>query len=402
MRRKPNLEFVKLLFATFRYCIAQNSLNNVVAVYMDSLGYSAVTAGYLSAAYAVLAITFRLLAGFFADTVSRRIVLALGCLIFSINSMLFGFTPLLGLLLVFRAFQGGGYSTANTAASAICVDLAPRNSLNRYMSIFWSINAIATAVSGFITQYFVSSGRFEGVFFTAASVLFAAFIVSLTLRYEKDLPEDSMKKEEHKAKSLFNNIIEKKALPAFSVLLLLAASHAAITIYFLIYANSLGITEIADTYCLTTAGGMILGNIINPRFIKKTGYVIPLIFSSLLFGVSQLVLSSSGKLLSFLLVAASNGILMGMAFPILNTLAIIDLPYHRRGAGSGTVLLALDIGVGIGSFTWGSLIDNYGFQLMFTIAAILCFIAAILSVILFRKYLRQRDVSTPEEAGISD
>lgn len=350
-----------------------------MAVYVDSLGLGATVAGLMSVSFAVFAIAGRISAGFFSDRLSRRTVLAAGCLIFSVGSLLFGVVPVTGLLIVFRGLQGSGYSAVNTAASTACVDLAPEGKLSRNMSQFWSANAISLAVAGFVTQYFMSAGRHVASFTLAAAVLFVAFLVALTFRFERPEPEENVRR------GFLESIFERRAVPAFAVLLLLAVSHSAIAIYILVYAERLGITGIAGAYSLTAAIAMVLANMVCPGLIKRFGYMRPLAVGSMIFGLATLLLAFHGAAWTVLLAGAAFGLLLGVPFPILNTLAVKDLPYERRGVGSGTALLALDIGVGFGGFICGRLIDLSGFGTMFTVAAVLSFAAAILAVPLFRR-----------------
>ena len=387
--RRFHPDFPKVLFCVLCYCFAQNILNGVMALHLTSLGHGAVVAGYMAVAFAIFAIIARLVAGFLSDVVSRRVVLAVGCFIFALFSLLFNFIPIIGLMIFFRGLQGAGFSSSNTSASAIFVDLAPPGKLERNMSFLWGSNAVMVGIVGFFIQFLIRSDRLGDAFTMVAVAMFAACVVSLFVRYEKGLThgKDNTPTETNPlpAPRGISRIIEKKALPAFIVLLFLSIAHAAPGLYILVYAERMGHTGMAIPYSLTAAGAMILGNIFCPSITKKWGYQMPLILVSLLNFAAMAVIAYTGTPIAFYLMAASFGILLSICMPILNTLAVKDLPFHRRGTGSGTVLLALDLGVGVGGFLFGALIDQMGFPTMFAIASTFCLGAVILTLALFRK-----------------
>ena len=383
---KKKQDVVRLLFITFCCCLCQNSMNSVLAVYIDSMGYSTTMSGYMSLSFTVFAIILRLAAGFYSDTVSRRNVLVFGCLLFSLSALFFGLVPLIGLLVLFRGLQGGGYSIAHTATSAVCADLAPKGKLTVFMNLFWGVNTITIGCSGFIAQFFISANKHQGAFYMACVVMVAALLISLSLRYESNSTnkQDKPARIKRTAGEMLHSVIDKKSLPAFLILFIIGLSHSAPAIYVFVYAQSLGYNGLFGPYNLVAAIFMVIGNFVNPIIMKKIGFLPLLVAVVLLFGVS-LAFLTTGRLVAFYFEAACFGLLIGVTFPMLNMLGVEGLPFNRRGAGSGTVLLALDFGVGVGGFVFGALITAFSFDVTFFLAASCTLVAAALAIVLFRK-----------------
>jgi MFS family permease len=377
-------ELFKLLFVALAYCLGQNCINAAAAVHVAELGYSAVMSGYMALSFMAFAVVLRLIAGAAADRLSRRLALTAGCALFALSSLMFGLASLPGLLILFRGLQGGGFSVPNSVASTICADLAPEGKLNQRMNLMWGMNAIAAAVSGYAVQAFAGAGNRRGVFYAVSAFLFVAAVVAATLRYERFGKAAKRPAAGISAKGLFHSVIEKESLPAFFVLLLIGLAHAAPAIFIFYYAQTRGFSEITGPYNLAVAAAMAAGNFTGPWLVKKSGHLLPLAAATALFGVSQLALIA-GRLASFYFCAVSYGLLIGVTFPILNALGIGGLAFHRRGAGSSTVLLALDFGVGLGSFLFGAMIDTWGFGAVFVTTFGFSVAAAALAFILFGK-----------------
>jgi MFS family permease len=86
----------------------------------------------------------------------------------------------------------------------------------------------------------------------------------------------------------------------------------------------------------------------------------------------------------FFIAAALSGLGGGVIIPALNAVVIKGVPTNRRGAASATFMMAMDIGVGIGSPLWGYVIDHANFSMVFAGSALCCLISIFASIILLR------------------
>ena len=65
------------------------------------------------------------------------------------------------------------------------------------------------------------------------------------------------------------------------------------------------------------------------------------------------------------------GVGFGTAYPVFVAYVMRDVTAARRGAAFGAILAAFDTGIGTGSTTVGWLIERFGFQAAFGVAAAL-------------------------------
>ena len=59
------------------------------------------------------------------------------------------------------------------------------------------------------------------------------------------------------------------------------------------------------------------------------------------------------------------------------------MPERRRGAATSTMLMAGDVGVGVGTFLWGAIIDGAGFTVSFLLAGISVVLGGVFSCLFY-------------------
>jgi predicted MFS family arabinose efflux permease len=69
------------------------------------------------------------------------------------------------------------------------------------------------------------------------------------------------------------------------------------------------------------------------------------------------------------------GVGFGTAYPVYVGYVMKQVTAERRGAAFGAILAAFDTGIGTGSTVMGGLIQRYGFEAAFAIAAVLSALA---------------------------
>ena len=72
--------------------------------------------------------------------------------------------------------------------------------------------------------------------------------------------------------------------------------------------------------------------------------------------------------------------------PVLQGETVRHLPVLRRGAGTSTLFLAMDLGMGIGPTIWGAVSDAAGFTLAYVLSAACIFLSMVLLTLVFRRW----------------
>jgi len=364
-----NRYFITTWLISLFVLLGQLMLNNAVSVYVDTLGYGSKFTGIMAVPFAVLAIFARFAGGYLCDSRSRRLVMAASCVIFCISAYLFGALPMAWSLILFRGLHGLGFGAANTSSSTASVDVMPKSRTAEGIGYFWGAQAIANGGAGYIVIALVSGTDYSRVFNAAAVFLAVAAALSLSCDYEKK-PAYRPEAQQQSTATGFAKYFEKRSLPAAAVMFLVCCGTSFTGIFTMLFAVSRGYTT-GGAFFLLCAVGMFASNVLVSRISAKIGNLATMIPAAAFFDLSLLLMVWTDSQALFLMAGLAYGMVQGLVFPVLNTLAVEQLPFDRRGVGAGTLFVAMDVGVGFGSFVWGWLIDLAGFAATVTAAAAL-------------------------------
>lgn len=387
-------DFILILLISLTTSVSMQVMNATMTLYVDSLGGSPAFSGTMATLFAIMAGATRLISGTLSDRFSRRLFMVIGSIIFALSVFAFGAFALLPALLVFRAIQGVGFSSVNTASAAAAADIAPRQRLGEGLGYYSLGMAVAMAVGPLFGLPLAYAGRFNLLYSLCAVTLVLCLVFSIMSAYEKRRSGSKDDPSQQQAittpsqpagleKGLWK-IFEKRALPASFIYMLFCFSTACLISFLPLYAKEKGIETISLFY-LVEASFMFIIRMLTSKVFDRNGPM-PILVPSLLLGAGSFIMFEFvGNDWTFLIPAALFGLALGMSLPVFNALAVKDAPHHRRGAASATFMLFLDIGIGFGASIWGTLLDLIGknYSWMFLGAATCQVLALILSVIFF-------------------
>ena len=365
--------FILIWLVSLCGTLGQNILINTVALYVG-----AGVAGTLSLAYAIFAVIGRLGSGYLADHHSRRLVMVLGCLIFSISTFLFGATAVLPALFLLRGLHGMGFAAVNTAAAAASVDVVPPESASRGVGWFWVSLALAGAVSAYIGLGLNKAGGFDLLFDVTAVILAVGAVLAFFCRFEGHRfgVRQSVDKPDY-------GFIKTAVLPIGVLMFLISVALSSVNNYALLLAKERGYS-LGGFFFLFAALFMMPANSMSAKITERLGVPRTIGAVCILFAAAALLVGWINSQWAFLLLAAAYGLLSGIANPALNYLAIRTLPEHKRGTGSSILFVFQDLGFGIGGLICGWTISSAGYGTMYSMAAAMA-LTALLLVGLFKR-----------------
>ena len=377
-------------------------------LYVQSLGGSASFAGSMLTITAVAATVTRLLSGRASDKFGRRIIILIGLVIFCISAISFNVFPVLNALPFICLARGFGMGMAATTLSAAITDVIPRSRMSEGLGYYGLTQPLTSSIGPAIVAGLIAIGDFRSIYFISAGLLFAGSLVMFSCNYEKDtkfldrlradLSDDEAnspaktpgkKDDESRGIAAF---IEKSAIPCASLNLISAIASSANLSFLMAYAFHMEIPNPALYYTLS-AVCMVVLRVLTGRFAArfKPVYLIVLGMMFNLVSFTFLLLSQQYTML-FYIAGMSAGIASGITAPVLQTTVVRMCPDSRRGAAMSTYMFTLDIGIAIGSYIWGVLVDNYNYSVMYAGCIICICIAIALAIILLRKVKPPRPV----------
>jgi MFS family permease len=106
------------------------------------------------------------------------------------------------------------------------------------------------------------------------------------------------------------------------------------------------------------------------RIADRHGFTMIMVLGLLSMAASLAVLAFGATLPVILAAGALYGFGYGITFPLANAIAIKLCPSGRRGAATGTIFAAMDIGIGVGAFLWGWVSELSGFTAVYLLAGV--------------------------------
>jgi MFS family permease len=357
--------FFGLWFFAFITFFAAFQLLPAVPFRIMAIGGTKAQAGWFLSVYAFASAFSAPLMGNLADHVGRKRMLMTASLLFIAFSLLYGVIRVVPLLLVIAIIHGSLWSGLIASASAIMSDFIPETRRNEGLA-YWglaSTAAIALAPAAGLTIY----EHFGWV--ALCSEL--AVLSLLTFTWASQLPVT------HETIATAHSLREAWDIttirPALS-LSVICFGYGGVTSYVAILSRERGIrpeslffTIFALSIVVVRVFTSRLGDRLGPKTMLYPSYAsIPISFAILSFATRpwQLVLS-----------ATLFGIGMGGAYPAFANFLLMNTDPKRRARTFGSIVMAFDTGIAVGSLSIGAIGQRYSLGTAFAVAAALSCLA---------------------------
>ena len=374
--------FVLLFIFSVAICTAMNMLNVIIPLYVtETLKGTAATAGLMTTVYTVSACVSRPVNGVLTDRIGRRIMMAVGSVLFCLGCLVAGLVPAIAALTICRILMGVGYSAANTANNTASTDVIPVERMAEGIGYFGMSQSVASAIGPALASLVMVAVGNQNSLLTVAAVCGLSLVLALTVGYEKKpgyqkpLPEEGSK----------GGFLEKTALiPALFqglFLFIISLPMCFMPLYIVYRGHSAAVAGSFFVVASVVIVGvrLLLSGLMNrlhalwfliPGFLSLTGLcvMLPLVDSFMGFMAAGFV----------------YGLAHGIIWMILGSEAVRLAAPDRRGAANATFYFAFDAGIGLGASFWGMMIDKVGYDLSLTAVAVAAMILLLVSIPVFR------------------
>ena len=134
---------------------------------------------------------------------------------------------------------------------------------------------------------------------------------------------------------------------------------------------------------LIAAIAMAITNLSTDALLKRMKPQTLMTVGMILCGVCYVLMGAAPCQATYFLGGVGYGASMGFSYPVLTVMAVNGVPERRRGAATSTMLMAGDVGVGVGTFLWGAIIDGAGFTVSFLLAGISVVLGGVFSCLFY-------------------
>ncbi len=387
--------FVDIALLSMLVSIVCHALYGSLPLYIEAIGGKAAFSGLLTAVFAVAAGFGRIMTGMIVSRYGCRMVLIISAIILTVANLGPLVFPGLGVLLFIRFFQGVGFSGISTGTANAAAEVLPRSRLGEGMGYYGLGQSISTVIGPSLGYFLFGLSQTTSlgtsvIWYSVAGISMILIGLAYICRYTRNVPEEGYEDREaiqntkvaenSQPSSIISRIsasfYERGAVAMAIVTSLFMFSASFYSSFLMLFAERNGIAN-PQMFFLGTAGAMfavrLFGAKLGDRF-PPLSVLMPCFALGLLSFWLTIVANCTTMLF---VVGILYGTCIGINFPILNTLAYRMTPSSRWHATTATFFLGCDIGWALGSYSWGVIIDHFGFATALFSAGIVILLAAV-------------------------
>jgi MFS family permease len=344
--------------------------------------------GLIFLLFSVSAAISRPFSGKLSDTIGRKKVMYIGMFIGLLTGIIYPLSTGVFAFLALRFAHGFSAGFLPTGATAMVTDIIPEGNRGVAMGVWGTFISVGFGVGNFFAHGLKEVFGLTGLFLIAATFCLAAGI--MVYRMTETLP-NPQKFKWSLLKVTWNDVFEPTVRPAAFVM-----ACSTISTGFVFVTSS----DLSTFHGIENKGWFFLFYMISTIAIRlfasslsdKIGRRITLIIGLSFMVISMLLIAGSTEWFQYTMGAIAFGVSTGISSPTIMAWVADLSPPDRRGVGAGTLFMALEMGIIIGSFltliSYNSTIESVPF--IFTIGA--CF--ALLAIIYLIWHLKYRESKT--------
>ncbi len=376
-----NTNFLLFFGTVFFLFFALDFYIPVLPFYVLKADGSETAIGLLMGVFTFFSIILRPFQGRNLNIGNRKRLLLAGILLYTIAGLGLLILPSLPLLFLFRALQGIGWGAFLLAFNTITLDLAPPHRRGEVVGLVGVAPPLSLAVAPALGHYLMINTA-ENYFFL---FLIAAFIALLSFIAASLVKEPDRRKgeAENQSRALFS---KKVLFPSF-VVLCMTFNLGAILAFLPLFGEARNIENMGSFFTVfasTLLFARPLAGKLSDRLGREKIFIPALVIASSALVMLSLVFSLETALVSAFIL----GLGFGSAHSSIMALAADRLPVMERGIGMATFTASFDLGIVIGSITFGSLLSWLDFNGLFVLGALIMMLPIPTYIILKRLRLK--------------
>ena len=340
--------------------------------------------GFIILMFSVLALVSRPFAGKLTDTIGRKKVMYIGISLGTIAGLIYPLSSTVFYFLAIRALHGTSAGFVPTAATALATDIIPEGERGKAMGIWGAFMAVGFGLGNFFAEDIYARYDYTGLFFTG---VFFCVIAGIMIGFISETLPSPQSFSWKLLKIRWNDIFEPSVRPPAFVMMCATIPTG------LIFVTSPDVSTYLEIenqgyfflfYMFSTIAVRLFGGSMSEKLGRRKTLLIG--FSFLL--TSMVFVALAKDIVLYTIGATLFGVSTGINSPAIFAWMADLCPPDRRGVGSGTVFIALEAGVIIGSLIPFFLYDNSfaTITLLYILAATATIIALIYLIWHMRRY----------------
>lgn len=357
-----NSNFIKVSAANFLLFFAFYLLMPLLPLYMSDTFHSTKDViGAVLSGYTVAALIARPFSGYLVDTFPRRQVLLTCYFLFFI--FFAGYLAAGSLLLfgIIRTLHGAPFGALTVSNSTVAIDVLPSSRRTEGIGYYGLSNNLAMATGPTVAIYLYEwVGSYQVLFWSALIIAGIGLWVDATVKL-KPRPLVQGKR----ALSLDRFFLVAGTL-LFLNMVGFGYSYGVLSTYLAIYAKeTMGVTSSSGTFFLILAVGLMCSRLQGASALRKGQVVHNASMGMCISLVGYTLFVAMPNLWGFYGAAVLIGLGNGHMWPAFQNMMINLASNDQRGTANSTILVAWDVGIGLGVIIGGVVAEHLGYASAF-------------------------------------
>lgn len=357
-----NKNYTKVWVANFMIFFSFMLLTPLLPIYLsEQFGANKDTIGMVLFGYAVMALVARLFSGYIVDSFPRKMVLLISFTLFTLFFVGYVAAGTLMLFALVRTIHGVPFGFTTVANSTVAIDVLPSSRRTEGIGLYGLSNNLASAISPSVAIWiYVSTHNFNIIFWLAMAVALIGLIIDSTVELR---PRERVVGKQ--AISLDRFFLVKGWSEALTMMFF-AFSYGVVSTYVAIYGQEkLGIQGGSGTFFFLFAVGLILSRLQGNKALRQGKIAYNAAIGVCVSLGGYLLFAAVPNEIGYYGAALVIGLGNGHMYPAYQNMFIDLAPHSQRGTANSSILVAWDVGVGLGILLGGVLSENYGYSTAF-------------------------------------
>ena len=344
-----NRQFILILGINFCHQMCQQMMNTLIPQYASSLGAGAYLVGLISSAFAVTSFCIRPVASPAFDSFSKKRLLLIVLAGLLASFVCYSQSRNVQSILLIRLLHGACMGCIAPLTLAMAGDSLPDAKMGQGIGIFTLCQAVGQAVGPSLGISLSKAVGFSRTFLLGAVEIAVGFVLALFLTEEK--------RQRQSYRIALDKIIAPDAIHPAVILMLQLFAYSCIASYLITYGTEMGIGNIG-LFFTVYALFLLVTRPVSGRLVDRCGYLPVLSLGMVGFALSFFIIGNSSTIAGMLAAAVINAFGYGICYPTMQSLVMSCADKNKRGAAASTSFIGADLGMFLGPFTMGLVIDK--------------------------------------------
>ena len=357
-----NANFVKVATANFLLFFAFYLLMPLLPLYLSETFHSTKDViGAVLSGHILSALIYRPFSGYVVDSFPRKQVLMVTFFLFFIFFAGYLVAGTLLLFTIVRTLHGIPFGGLTVANSTVAIDVLPSSRRSEGIGYYGLSNNLAMAIGPTVAVYVYNYVHdFDVLFWMSLITAGIGLAVDASVKLK---PREQVKPKQAMSLDRFFLTI---GWQLFFTMMAFGYAYGVLSTYLAIYGKErMGVTSGTGTFFLILAVGLMLSRLQGARALRQGRLTQNASMGMLISLVGYTLFVAVPNLWGYYGAAVLIGLGNGHIWPAYQNMFINLATHAQRGTANSTLLVAWDVGIGIGVVIGGVVAEHIGYGAAF-------------------------------------